>query len=98
MTELFATIDERAAAAQEAHTRAWRAQRQAMFAKDHECAAFWADTCTACLRELEECAWALRSGVDHPHAALAEPAANDDIQRGNAGIDYGSAIHIAEGA
>lgn len=83
MAELFATIDERAAAAQAAHQYAWRRQRQADLANDPITAAFFADTCAACLAELEDCAQALRAGVDADLAAFGAPAANDGIQRGN---------------
>ena len=51
MTELHATVDERAAAAMAAHTYAWRRQRQAAYAHDPVTARFWADTCAACLAE-----------------------------------------------
>ena len=61
MTELHATVDERAAAAMAAHTYAWRRQRQAAYAHDPVTARFWADTCAACLAELDELAAAGRA-------------------------------------
>ena len=80
MTELHATVDERASAAMDAHTYAWRRQRQAAYAHDPVTARFWADTCSACLAELDELAAAGRAGLDaHAHA----PPPNDGIQRGN---------------
>ena len=80
MTELHATVDERAAAAMAAHTYAWRRQRQAAFASDPVAARFWADTCAACLEELGELAAAGRAGLD---ARAHAPPPNDGIQRGN---------------
>ena len=83
MTELHATVDERAAAAMTAHTYAWRRQRQAAYAHDPVTARFWADTCAACLAELDELAAAGRAGLDaHAHA----PPPSDGIQRGNADL------------
>ena len=80
MTELHATVDERAAAAMAAHTYAWRRQRQAAYAHDPVAARFWADTCAACLEELGELAAAGRAGLD---ARAHAPPPNDGIQRGN---------------
>ena len=80
MTELHATVDERAAAAMASHTYAWRRQRQATFASDPVAARFWADTCAACLAELDELAAAGRAGLD---ARAHAPPPNDGIQRGN---------------
>ena len=83
MTELHATVDERAAAAMASHTYAWRRQRQATFASDPVAARFWSDTCDACLAELDELAAAGRAGLDaNAHA----PPPNDGIQRGNADL------------
>ena len=46
-------------------------------------ARFWADTCAACLAELDELAAAGRAGLDaHAHA----PPPNDGIQRGNSDL------------
>ena len=80
MTELHATVDERAAAAMASHTYALRRQRQATFASDPVAARFWADTCAACLEELGELAAAGRAGLD---ARAHAPPPNDGIQRGN---------------
>ena len=80
MTELHATVDERASAAMDAHTYAWRRQRQAAYAHDPVTARFWADTCAACLAELDELAAAGRAGLD-AHAPAPPPT--DGIQRGN---------------
>lgn len=79
MSELTATIDERAAAAQRAHEYAWRRQRQADLANDPITAGFWADTSNACLEELEELAAARRAGLD----PLPAPMPEDGIQRNN---------------
>lgn len=81
MTELHATVDERAAAAMAAHTYAWRRQRQADAAHDPITARFWDDTCHACLEELDELAAAGRAGLD-PAPPPAPPPA-DGIKRGN---------------
>ena len=86
MSELTATIDERAAAAQAAHTYAWRRQRQADLANDPISAAFWADTCSACLEEIDDLIAAARAGVDTVMRATQQPPANDGIQRGNSDL------------
>ena len=80
MTELHATVAERASAAMDAHTYAWRRQRQAAYAHDPVTARFWADTCAACLAELDELAAAGRAGLD---ADASPPPPNDGIHRGN---------------
>lgn len=82
MSELTATVDERAKAAQAAHELAWRRQRQADLANDPITSGFWADTCSACLEELEELAAARRAGLD----PLPAPEIDDGIQRGNSDL------------
>lgn len=94
MSELTATIDERAAAAQAAHEYAWRRQRQADRANDPISAGFWADTCTACLRELEDLVAARRAGLD----PLPESELDDGIQRSNADLSSESAYYVAGAA
>lgn len=83
MTELTATVQERATAAQHAHEYSRRRQLQAQFARDPIQAAFWADIGDACLAELEECACAARAGLDLDRVRIEEPPAHDGIFRGN---------------
>lgn len=89
MSELTATVDERAAAAQAAHEYAWKMQRQADREGRWIDAAFWAETCESCLEELTEDVAAMRAGVDRQHWG----AHGDDILRANADLASESAYY-----
>lgn len=94
MSELYATPLERAAAAQAAHTLAWRRQRIADLAGLPIEAALWRGICTACIDEMGDCVVVLRATGETP---ASEPApANDGILRGNADLASESAIYRGE--
>lgn len=90
MSELTATIHERAAAAQAAHAYAWTMQRRADRDGDWNMAAFWSDTCDACNEELAEAAIVMRAGLD----AEPAPQPDDGILRGNADVASVSACYL----
>jgi len=97
MSELEATPLERGHVAQQAHEMALHRERLATLAGRPIEAALWHSIRRACVDELCECIVMLRALKDSA-AAVAAPAANDGILRGNADLVTESAIYSAEGA
>lgn len=94
MSEIENEILARAAAAQAAHTMAWRKQRLADMGRLQPEAAFWGDICTACNDEMADCVCALRAL--RSAAAVDQAPANDGILRGNADLVCEAASYRAE--